>query len=254
MAAESVGDFVGEFAGKTALVTGASRGIGRAVALELARHGARVALNYQRRADAATAVQVEIVEAGCQAIVVAANVADEGQVAAMIEQVERELGTIDLLVNNAGVSPTGPHESVTYEQWQRVMGTNLDGPFLTTWAVKDGMIERRFGRIVNVASIAGLHPRPLLIDYATSKAALISFTRHCAAAFGPDVRVNCVAPGLVDTDMARSAPPELLDTIVAGTFLQRQGRPEDIAGAVRFLLSDEAAFVTGQTLVADGGR
>ncbi len=241
-------------AGRTALVTGGSRGIGRAIAVELARCGARVAVNYRENAAAATEVRSEIEGVGAQALTVAADVGDRAQVAAMVEAVEQGLGPVELLVNNAGVSISSTHQTLTVDQWQRVMRTNVDGPFLTTWAVKERMIARRFGRIVNVASIAGLHPRPHLIDYATSKAALISFTSHCAAAFGPHVRVNCVAPGLVATDMAAAAPRELIDEIVDATYLQRQGQPADIASVVRFLLSDAAAFVTGQTLAADGGR
>ena len=235
-------------------MTGASRGIGRAIAAELARHGANVAVNYRENAAAAEAVCAEAADAGVRAIAVAADVGDREQVAAMVAEVEQSLGPVELLVNNAGISIGSSHQSLAFEQWQRVMRTNLDGPFLTTWAVKDGMIARQFGRIVNVASIAGLHPRPTLIDYATSKTALISFTSHCAAAFGPHVRVNCVAPGLVATDMSAVAPREVIEEIVTATHLRRQGEPAEIASVVRFLLSDAAAFVTGQTLAADGGR
>jgi 3-oxoacyl-[acyl-carrier protein] reductase len=132
---------------------------------------------------------------------------------------------------------------------------NVDGPFLTTWAVKDEMISRRFGRIVNISSLAGLVKKKDLIHYATAKSAVISFTRHCSEAFAPyNIRVNCVAPGLIDTEMVQGVDPDLIARLISVTPMGRIGQPEEIANVVRFLLSEESSFITGQTIAACGGR
>ena len=131
---------------------------------------------------------------------------------------------------------------------------NVDGPFLTTWAVKDEMIERQYGRIVNISSLAAVILKGNMIHYATTKAAIITFTRNCAQGLAPHVRVNCLAPGLTDTELARSGNPGLVDQLIAATPLGRMADPSEMASVVRFLLSDESSFVTGQTLVACGGR
>jgi 3-oxoacyl-[acyl-carrier protein] reductase len=158
-------------------------------------------------------------------------------------------------VNNAGIFGNLPHDRLTFEGWKRMFEVNVDGPFLTTWAVKDEMIARRFGRIVNISSLAGLVKKKDLIHYATAKAAVIAFTRHCSDALaGHNIRVNCVAPGLTETEMVRSAAPELLAQLIAATHLGRIGQPEEIASVVRFLLSEESSFITGQTIAACGGR
>lgn len=243
------------FTNRTALVTGGARGIGRAVCQMLAAEGARVAVNYQRHADAAEETLRLIQPAAERAIAVAADVSHEEDVRRMVETVRRELGPIDLLVNSAGIAESKPHGELTFARWRQMFAVNVDGPFLTTWAVKDEMIARRFGRIVNVSSLAGVIRKPDMIDYATTKAAVIAFTRHCAAAFGPhNIRVNCVAPGLTNTDMARSANPEAVQQLIAAASLGRMAQPEEIASVVRFLLSEESSFVTGQTVVACGGR
>jgi NAD(P)-dependent dehydrogenase (short-subunit alcohol dehydrogenase family) len=162
---------------------------------------------------------------------------------------------VDLLVNNAGVFDLLSHEETSLDVWQRTMDINLMGPYLVTWAVKPGMIERGFGRIVNIASIAGLRPRPTAIAYAASKAGLISFTQSLAEALAPhNIRVNAVAPGLIDTEIISGVGQERIDAIVQSTPLGRIGQSDDIADAVLFLLSDRSKFVTGQTLVVCGGR
>jgi 3-oxoacyl-[acyl-carrier protein] reductase len=243
------------FAGRTALVTGAARGIGRAVALLLARHGARVAVNYCRQAEAAAETLRGVVAAGVAGVAVQADVSQPEAVQAMVRQVREALGPIDLLVNNAGIVEHVSHGELDFAAWRRMLSVNLDGVFLTTWAVKDEMIARRYGRIVNISSLAGLVRKPHMIHYATSKAAVIAFTRSCSEAFAPyNIRVNCVAPGCIDTDMARQADPALVVQIVAGTPLGRIGTVDDVAAAVRFLLSDESDFITGQTLPVCGGR
>ncbi|HUQ69013.1 MAG TPA: SDR family oxidoreductase, partial [Planctomycetaceae bacterium] len=180
------------FAGRTALVTGGARGIGRAVCRMLAAEGARVAVNFQRQA-AAAAETVQMIEAAAgKAIAVQADVSSAEDVERMMATVRRELGPVDLLVNNAGIAESKPHTALSFARWREMFAVNVDGPFLATWAVKDEMIERRFGRIVNVSSLAARILKPEMIDYATTKAAVIAFTRHCAAALAPHVRVNCV--------------------------------------------------------------
>ncbi|MBL8849202.1 MAG: SDR family oxidoreductase [Planctomycetaceae bacterium] len=242
------------FTRRTALVTGGARGIGRAVCEMLAAEGARVAVNYQRQATAAEDTVRLLEKSGVKAIAVQADVSKPEDVGRMVETVRRELGPVDLLVNNAGIAESKPHTALTFSRWREMFAVNVDGPFLTTWAVKDEMIARQFGRIVNVSSLAAKVLKPEMIDYATTKATVIALTRHTAAALAPHVRVNCVAPGLTDTEMARDANANLNAQIIAMTLLQRIAQPSEIAQVVRFLLSEESSFVTGQTIFACGGR
>jgi NAD(P)-dependent dehydrogenase (short-subunit alcohol dehydrogenase family) len=242
------------FAGRTALVTGGARGIGRAVCQMLAAEGARVAVNYQRHLAAAKETVRRIEAEAERVMAVRADVSNADDVGRMIERVRRELGPIDLLVNNAGIAESKPHTAVSFARWREMFAVNVDGPFLTTWAVKDEMLSRGFGRIVNVSSLAAKILKPDMIDYATTKAAVIAFTRHCAAALAPHVRVNCVAPGLTNTDLAQSANPDAVARLIAATPLGRMAEPAEIANVVRFLLSEDSSFVTGQTIVACGGR
>lgn len=243
------------FSNRTALVTGGARGIGRSICEMLAAHGARVAVNYERNEQAARETLASLEGLGVDAMIVQADVSDEQQVARMTSTVRDELGPIDLLVNNAGIASSTPHDELPFATWKRMFAVNVDGPFLTTWAVKDEMIARDFGRIVNISSLAGLKIKGRMISYATTKSALISFTRHCAEAFAPyNIRVNCVAPGLTNTELARSANPDLVEHLISITPMRRIGEPEEIASVVKFLLSDDSSFVTGQTVPACGGR
>jgi 3-oxoacyl-[acyl-carrier protein] reductase len=243
------------FEGRTALVTGGGRGIGRAICLMLAGHGARVAINYERNESAAAETLELVRQAGGDGLVVQADVARPADVERLVARTREQLGPVDLLVNNAGIADSVPHGELTFAHWKRTFEVNVDGPFLTTWAVKDQMIARRFGRIVNVSSIAALMMKKDMVHYATSKAALIALTRNCAQAFAPhNVRVNCVAPGLTDTDLSRSANPGLVQQLIAITPMGRMGTPEEMAAVVRFLLSEDSSFITGQTIVACGGR
>jgi 3-oxoacyl-[acyl-carrier protein] reductase len=243
------------FDGRTALVTGGSRGIGRAICLLLAEHGAKVAVNYERNEAAAHQVLDAIHQAGGQALAVQGDVSRPADVERMVARTRARLGPIDFLVNNAAVCSHVPHEQLTFAAWKRTFEVNLDGAFLTTWAVKEKMIARGFGRIVNVSSLAAYIKKKDMIAYATAKAALVALTRHCADALAPhNVRVNGVAPGLTDTDMSQESSPGLLQELVAVTPLGRMARPEEIAAVVRFLLSEESSFITGQTIVACGGR
>ena len=244
-----------EFSGRTALVTGGSRGIGRACVEILARHGANVAVNFQANVDAAKDVVRAVTAAGQRAIAVQADVADESQVQAMIETVEQELGPVDLLINNAGVFHFVGHEATDLDIWSQTMACNLTGVFLVTWAVKQKMIERGFGRIVNMSSISALRARPNSIAYAASKAGVTGFTKSVAQALaGHNIRINAVAPGLIETDILDGVEQSTLDRLVEGTPLGRIGTPEDVADLARFLLSDESRFITGQTIVVSGGR
>ena len=243
-----------EHASRTALVTGGSRGIGRAICLALASEGARVAINYVGDEAAAETTRKLIHEAGGKAAAFQADVSDRGAVTNMVGEIESSLGPVDLLVTSAGIARMIHHQAMDFDGWRQTMAVNVDGTYLPVMAVKDGMLERGYGRIVCIASIAGLRARGKLIAYSVSKAAVIAFTRSCAEAFGPDVRVNCVAPGLVETDMGTSMGAETMQKMRDEAFLKRTGKPEEIAETVKFLLSERSSFTTGQTLVADGGR
>jgi len=243
------------FEGRTAIVTGGSRGIGKAIVCRLASEGARVAVSYERNERAARETLKLVESAGGTGIIVQGNVAQPAEVDRMVARAREQLGPIDFLVNNAGIAETVTHQELTFARWKQMLDVNLDGTFLTTWAVKDEMIARRFGRIVNVSSLAGLVKKKGMIHYATAKAAVISFTRHCAEAFAPhNVRVNCVAPGLTNTELAQSANPAQIEELIGITPLGRMAQPEEMAAVVRFLLSEESSFVTGQTIAACGGR
>ena len=243
-----------ELQGKTALVTGGSRGIGRATCLALAREGARVAVNYVSNEKAAREVVAEIKQLGSEAMVVGADVSDPGSVAEMVATVEHGLGPVELLVTSAGIAKAEHHSKMTFDNWRRMLSINVDGTYLPVMAVKDGMLDRGFGRIVCLASIAGLRARGGMITYSTSKAAVIAFARSCADAFGPAIRVNCVAPGLIETEMGAQMGAEAMQRIADEAPLKRNGQPEEIAETVLFLLSERSSFTTCQTYVADGGR
>lgn len=242
-------------AGRTALVTGGAKGIGRACCLRLAEAGADIAINYRTSGQAAQETAEAVRQAGVRAHSVQADVSLAEQVAAMIEEIGGALGPVDLLVNNAGVFHYLSHEETTLEAWRQTLDVNLTGSYLVTWAVKQSMIERGFGRIVNIASIAGLRARPMSIAYAASKAGVIGLTKSLAEALAPhNIRVNAIAPGLIDTEILSGVSQAQLDAIVQSTPLGRIGHGNDVASAVLFLLSDQSSFMTGQTMVVSGGR
>jgi 3-oxoacyl-[acyl-carrier protein] reductase len=243
------------FANRVALVTGGSRGIGRATALRLAREGADVAISYANRSAEARRVVAEIVAMGHKAISVPCNVASQADVSRLVSETEQRLGPIDLLAHCGAISKICDHSQLSFDLWLETIGVNLNGAYLVVFAVKDGMIARRFGRIVLVSSVAALRPRKMQIHYATSKAGVIALARCCGEAFAPhNVRINCVAPGLIDTEMAQVLSDEAFERIVAETPMGRIGQPDEIASVIRFLLSEESAFMTGETLAASGGR
>ena len=239
---------------RVALVTGASRGIGRGIALELARQGWAVCVNYVEHGEAAEKTAVEIRALGQNALAVRADVADGAAVEAMARLAERELGPISLLVNNAGIAGQMQFQDITDEMWNRYLAVNLGGARNAIRAVLPGMLSEKRGSIVNISSIWGLRGASCEVAYACTKAALIGLTRSLALELAPSgIRVNCVAPGVIDTDMVQVLGAETLRDLAEQTPLGRLGTPEDVAWAVAFLASDRASFLTGQVLGADGG-
>ena len=232
-------------AGKKALVTGGSRGIGRAIAAALAEAGAEVVVGYRSAGDEAEAVAAEI---GGRAV--QADVSDGEQARRLVE----EAGDLDILVNNAGVTRDGLLMRMPDDDWRTVLETNLGGVFHTCRAASRGMLRRRSGSIVNVSSVVGVHGNPGQTNYGAAKAGIIGFTKSLARELGNrGVRANVVAPGYISTRLTDELPEELKDAMLQNTPLGRFGAPEDVAGAVRFLSSDEASFITGEVLLVDGG-
>ena len=230
-------------------MTGGSRGIGAAISRELARAGARVAINYRASAAAAEELAGEV-----GGIAVAGDVSDAEQARAVVERAESELGDLDLLVNNAGITRDTLIARMSDEDWQAVLETNLSGVFHTCRAVARKMLRRRSGAIVNLTSVVGIHGNPGQANYAASKAGIIGLTKALARELGSrGVRVNAVAPGYIETELTGVLSEEVRGAILANTPLGRLGQPEDVARAVRFLCSDEARFVTGEVLLVDGG-
>jgi 3-oxoacyl-[acyl-carrier protein] reductase len=243
-----------DLAGKTALITGGSRGIGRAIALRLARQGANVAVNYFSRDGDALNTQKEVQQEGVQCVLAKGNVSDPASVNAVVARTREAFGPIDFLVANAGISIIESHQEISWETWKKTISINLDSVFLSIMAVKDEMLARQYGRIVCLSSVAALRPRQRQIHYAASKGAIVSMVRCCAEAFAPHVRVNCIAPGLIETEMGAMLGPQAVQTIIENTPLGRLGQPDEIANVAYFLLSDQSSFMTGQTLAVSGGR
>jgi 3-oxoacyl-[acyl-carrier protein] reductase len=231
--------------GKTALVTGGSRGIGRAIAEELANAGATVVLGYRAGAEEADEVARAI---GGRAV--QADVSDPDEAARLVE----EVGDLDVLVNNAGLTRDGLLARMPEDDWRAVIDTNLGGVFHTCRAAARGMMRRRAGSIVNISSVVGIHGNPGQTNYAAAKAGIIGFTKALARELGQrGVRANVVAPGYITTRLTDVISQEYKDIMLANTPLGRFGDPAEVAGAVRFLASDEAAFITGEVLLVDGG-
>lgn len=237
---------------RAAIVTGGSGGIGRAICLALGRAGWRVAVHYNSNADEAKRIAREITEMGSQAIAVHADITDAEAVKRMCEDVRICLGGIDLLVNNAGISDIRPFCDITPECWQRVISTDLDGIYNCTRAALSYLGEG--SSIVNISSVWGLYGASCEVHYSTAKAGIIGFTSALAKELGPsNIRVNCVAPGVIDTEMNGWLSDEDRRDLAECTPLGRMGRPEEVAAAVVFLASDEASFITGATLPVTGG-
>ena len=239
---------------QVALITGSSRGIGRAIAAELAREGYAVCINYIENRWAAEALAEEIHSRGGQAIAVQADVADRRAVDHMVAVTERELGPVSLLVNNAGISRQGLFQEMDDATWERMFAVNVTGARNAIQAVLPHMLCKKAGCIINISSMWGLRGASCEVAYACTKAALVGLTRSLALELAPSgIRVNAVAPGCIETDMVRVLGQETRAMLVEETPLGRLGTPEDIAGAVAFLTSDRASFLTGQVLTADGG-
>jgi len=244
-----------EFANRVALVTGGSRGIGRAIALQLAAGGADVALSYATRPGPAEETCQAITALGRRAVALPCDVRDPSAVEALVAGTRQALGPIDLLAHCGAISNTCTHEDLSFERWSETIDANLHGAFRMVFAVKDEMLTRRFGRIVLLSSVAALRPRARQIHYSAAKAGVIALARCCAEAFAPDnVRVNCIAPGLIDTEMARVLSPTQIESVLQQTPLARLGTPEEIAELACFLLSERSSFIVGQTISACGGR
>jgi 3-oxoacyl-[acyl-carrier protein] reductase len=231
--------------GKNALVTGASRGIGRAIAVELAAAGAVVVVGYRSGQDEAEALSKEL---GGRAI--QADVSSPDEARRLVE----EAGDLDILVNNAGLTRDGLLARMSDDDWRTVLDTNLSSVFYTCRAVTRPMMKKRAGSIVNISSVVGVHGNWGQTNYAASKAGIIGFTKSLARELGSrNVRANVVAPGYVKTQLTDVLPEEATEAMLTNTPLGRLGEPEDVAGAVRFLCSDAASFITGEVLLVDGG-
>ena len=237
------------------LITGASRGIGAATARLFAQHGWAVGINYCASAQAAQTLVEEIRAAGGTAVAIRGDVSDSVQAARVVADTERELGPIDALVCNAGVAlPQQLLTDTTDEQWRRVMGVDLDGVFYTIRAAVPGMVRRQQGSIVTVSSMWGVTGGSCEVAYSAAKAGVIGLTKALAKELGPShIRVNCVAPGVIDTEMNGALDQESLDLLAEETPLGRIGRGEDVARSILFLAGEESSFVTGQVLQTNGG-
>jgi 3-oxoacyl-[acyl-carrier protein] reductase len=244
-----------EFSDKTVLVTGAGRGIGRCIALQFASDGAAVCVNYAHSAGEARALVEEIRAAGGRAIACKADIANSTEVAAMVDQSIEAFGAIDILVNNAGLNSGGPFLDIAEDDWDRVYGVNLKGPFLVSQAVARRMMSGDGGVIVNISATTTIHGRPNAADYCSTKAGLNMLTKCMALELGPKIRVNGIGLGFVDSPLVREVFSEdQLRDVIDTTPLARMTTPEETAAFVKLLASDSAAFVTGQTIMFDGGR
>ena len=240
----------------TVLVTGSSRGIGAGIARRFAQEGHRVAIHYRAEEAQARALYDELANAGYSVMLVSGDIAREDEANQIVSRVRERFGLLDVLVNNAGIAlPTQLITDTTLSDWNRVMETNVTGMFLVTRAVLPEMVSQKRGVIVNISSMWGVTGGSCEVAYSSSKAAVIGFTKSLAKEVAPSgIRVNCVAPGFVLTDMTRGFDEGVIAGICVETPLLRAGTPEDIASAVLFLTSEEASFITGQVLSVDGGR
>ena len=239
---------------KVALITGSSRGIGRAEAIRLAHDGYAVCINCVEREDKAQELADMLQSEGVEAMWYKADVADGAAVKQMVAEVEKNFGAVTLLVNNAGIAKQCLFQDMTEDYWKHIFDVNLNGAFNTIQAVLPHMLHEHSGCIINTSSIWGQHGASCEVAYSATKHAIIGLTRSLAQELAPtNIRVNCVAPGVINTDMVQVLGEETLNAIAEDTPVGRLGRPEDIAAIVGFLASDEASFITGQVITSDGG-
>lgn len=239
---------------KCALVTGASRGIGRAIAVALAKAGADVAINYAGNEEAAKQTEELCAAYGVNTLVIKADVANAEECKAMLECVKEHFGKIDILVNNAGITRDKLMIGMTEADFMDVINTNLKGSFLCMQLASKLMLKQRYGRIINLSSVVGLHGNAGQVNYAASKAGVIGMTKSAAKELASrNITVNAVAPGMIETDMTAVIPEKAKDAMMAGIPAGRAGAPEEIADVVVFLASDKAAYITGQVISVDGG-
>lgn len=239
----------------TALITGGSRGIGRATALEFAKNGYAVAINYVKSEKSAKELATQIMrDFSVPACAYKADVKNRNEVEEMTEKIQSDLGTITVLVNNAGISTQRDFRSIGEDEWKTMLSTHLDGAFNCTQCVIPRMIERQYGKIINIGSMWGITGGSCEVHYSTAKAGLIGFTKSLAKELAPSkITVNCICPGVIETDMTKIFDKETLKDLKDRTLLKRLGTPEDIAKSVSFLASKEADYITGQILNVSGG-
>jgi 3-oxoacyl-[acyl-carrier protein] reductase len=240
--------------GKVALVTGASRGIGREIALELAREGANVVVNYSGSEAKANEVVDEIKSMGREAVAIQCNVADSDSVQSMVKETISHFGTLDILVNNAGITKDNLLMRMKENEWDDVININLKGVFLCTKAVTRQMMKQRSGRIINISSIVGVSGNPGQANYVAAKSGVIGLTKTAARELAPrGITVNAIAPGFISTDMTDQLPEDVRNEMLKQIPLNRFGDPKDIAKVVSFMASESSSYMTGQTLHIDGG-
>ncbi|MBI9011631.1 MAG: 3-oxoacyl-[acyl-carrier-protein] reductase [Clostridiales bacterium] len=239
---------------KIAVVTGGSRGIGRAIALKLASQGASIVVNYTSNSTAADEVVKEIEALGAKGIAVKANVSVAEDIENLIKETESQLGKIDILVNNAGITRDGLLIRMKEDDWDQVLDVNLKGVFLTTKLIGKKLLKQKSGSIVNITSVVGLMGNAGQANYAASKAGVIGFTKSVAKEFASrGITVNAVAPGFIESDMTNALDEKVVENYMTAIPLSRFGKADDVANTVAFLVSDQAGYITGQTLQVDGG-
>lgn len=244
-----------ELKGKNAIVTGGSMGIGTAISLELGRNGANVALTYRRHGKEAEDIAKQIQEMGAKAMAVKADVSSYDDAMNLVEKVKKEWGSVDIMVCNAGINWDGPIWKMSEKQWDTVINVNLKGYFNYNKAAAMAMRDQKYGKIVNISSINGLRGKFAQVNYSASKGGEIAMTKALAKELGRfNVNVNCLAPGMVLTDMAKNIPAEFLNKAIDETMLGRIATPEDVAHIVAFMSSDKSRHITGEIIKIDGGQ